>query len=411
GAIADYEAILKKSPNNSVAALSLADAQFTAGNAALAENIITGVIQREPAFAQGYLALANLYLIQQRPDAALMTLSIGKTASPDDRNIAVTQADILTNLKRYDEAKKVLEELAGHKDMAETALFRLAAVHGQAKEHKQAVAVYDRILKLDPKSRMAAEGRIRAQIADKQEKAALEFAEKRQKQFPDDPSAAYMTGEAALAAKNLPTAEKAFLRAVELAPQWDRPLRTMIQIYMGTKRQDQAVKLCRDTMKKAPDSPQPAMILGMLHEQLGDLRSAEDVYRDILVKHPESLPTANNLAFLITRRNPTPERLGEAEEFARKATTSGSPSTFDTLGWIQHLRGNDEQAEISLRQALQGSQDNPFVNYHLAAVLAAQAEKAKADEAVALLEKLAKEKNFPLRADADKLLEKLKTVK
>lgn len=411
-AIADFEAIAEKDQNNHPAVLALADAQFVAGNPGLAENLVTTVIQRAPGFGQAYMSLANLYLMQQKQEAALMTLRLGKTAAPEDLSIPFAEADLLTNMGRYKDAEKLLTELAKNKEFAEQALFRLAAVHGAAKNHKKAADAYAKILTINADAQMAAEGQVRALIAANQEKAALAVAEKRQKARPKDAASAYLTGEASLAARDLPKAEKAYTRALELAPAWDKPLMTMVQIYSATKRQDKAIALCRDMMKKAPDAPAPAMILAMLHEQKNDLRSAEDVYRNILAKHPDMLAAANNLAFLMTRSKATPERLAEAEELAKKAVSSGQPSTLDTLGWVQHLRGNNEDAEKNLAAALNGAPKNPFIAYHLAATLAAQDDAAKKDKAKGLLTPLVDKKStFPLKKDAETLLKKLNAAK
>lgn len=411
-AIADFETVVDKQPHNHAALLALADAQFMAGNASLAENLVTSIIQRAPAFGQAYMSLANLYLMQGKPEAALVTLKLGHTSAPKDTSIPLAQADLLTNLKRYKEAEKTLKLLADDKNtpkpFLEQVLYRLAGVYGSANDHKNAVGVFDRLLALNNDDQRAAEGRVRAQIAGKQEKAALAFAEKRQKARPKDAASAYLTGEAALAAKDIKKAESAYKKAVELAPQWERPLMTMVQIYMATKRMDQAVALCREAMGKAPDAAGPGMILGMVHEQKNDPRAAEEVYRNVLIKHPDMLPAANNLAALMARNKPTPERLAEAEELAKKAATGGSANSLDTLGWVQHLRGNNAEAEVSLRKALEVGSDNPHVAYHLAAVLAAQNDKGKKDEASTLLQATLKQhKQFPMKGEAEKLLKKL----
>lgn len=408
GAIEDFEAVVDKNPDNLGAILALADAQFVAGNPALAENLVTGVIQRKPDLGQAYLSLANLYLMQNKPEAALVTLRLGKVSAPDNNSIDYAEVDLLISLKRYKEAEKALTALAEDNKEAENAYFALATVYGLTKEHKKAAAAYEKILALNPERHQAAEGRIRALIAGKQEKAALAFAEKRATARPKDPASAYMLGEAALAARDLPKAEKAFMKAHNLKPEWDRPLMTMSQIYAATKRMDKAIELCRKAMVKVPEAPGPGMILAMLHEQKGDLRSAEDVYRGVLSKHPELLAAANNLAFIITRRDATPERLAEAEELAQKAASSGQPQTLDTLGWIQHLRGNSVEAEKNLRAALEGDKDNQFMAYHLAAILAAQKDPAKIAEARKLLGPLTgKSSKFALKKEAEALLKKL----
>ena len=294
---------------------------------------------------------------------------------------------------------------------------RLAAVNGAAGAHAKAADDYARVLKENPDNAAAAEGRMRALIAGDKEKEALAFTEKRQKERPQDPLAAYFVGEAALANKNNDKAEAAFLSALELAPNWDQPLTVLAQYYSTTNRIDNAMELARKSMGKAPEAAGPAIVLAMLQEEKGDLDGAETTYRSILANDHDAYIAANNLAFLITRHKADPARLQEAEGFAGTAASgTGAPATFDTLGWIRFLRGNDEGAEQALRHAYQGMPDNLVVAFHLASILAAQGKDAnradavaKKDEAKALLKPVVESKNdFPQKADAEKLYDSLK---
>lgn len=418
-ALADLQAVTKADPANLDALLALADAQNASGNPALAEQTIMGVISRSPKYAKAYMTLASLYLMRQSPDAALMTLSIGRNLVPGDQTLPLAEADILTSLQRYDKARELLEEQIKKGGNTVYALLRLAAVYGSAGEHAKAAETFGRVLAVDPDMQMAAEGRIRALTAAKQPKQALAFAEQRQKERPDDPAAAYLVGEGALANKDAKKAEKAFLRALELAPQWDQPLSAMVQLYSASGRMNDAIALCRDIMAKAPDAAAPAVMLAMLQEQKGELAEAEKTYRNALIKDPEMVLAANNLAFLLTRHKPDRERLREAEELAQKAAASGAPASLDTLGWVQHMRGKNREAEENVRAAYDALTDNPMIIYHLATILAAQYEApgdreddgAKRDEAIGLLEELNTNKkyaSFPFRGEAALLLDRLK---
>jgi tetratricopeptide (TPR) repeat protein len=409
GAIEDFSALLKARPNDYQTAISLAETYNAAGNSTAAETEISRVLAKAPQFGPAYIALANFYLARNMPDAALLTLNIGRDSAPDDISIPMFASALLANLKRYDESIKILDPLSSNTDpqVAETALLRLAAIYSAQNNSAKVLAAYDRTLKLNPASTMAAEGRIRFQIGAKQEKAALAFAEKRQKERPADPAAANMTGECALANKDVKKAENAYRRALDLAPDWEQPLLMLIRIYTGTQRMDQAIKLCRDLAEKYPNNVNPEMYYGMLLEQTGKFTLAEEQYRKILTKKPDYLAAANNLAFLITRHKPEATRLAEAEELARKAAAGDAAQPLDTLGWVQHLRGDNAAAEVTLRKSLERQDKNAFTRYHLAAVLAAFPDKDKKSEAQSLLKALTAEKNFPLRADAEKLLKTL----
>jgi tetratricopeptide (TPR) repeat protein len=410
GAAEDFDMVVKAVPDDHQTALSLAEALNAAGNIQAAENTVTRVLSSAPTFAPAYLTLANIYLTRAMPDAALLTLDMGRKAIPDDTSIPLAASAVLSQLQRYGDAVTMLEPLAGNKEpqIAETALLRLAALYTAQKNTAKAVAAFDRLLAINPASTIAAEGRIRTQIGAKQQKAALAFAEKRRQQRPDDAAAAFMVGECAVAAGDGQKAEKAYLRALDIAPSWEQPLLMLIRIYGAGKRTDKAVKLCNDLYAAHPDNLNAAMYAAMILEQSGKLSEAETRYRKLIADKPEYLAAVNNLAFLLTRYKPTPERLAEAEELAGKAAAGGASQPLDTLGWVRRLRGNLAGAEESLRKAVEAKQDNTFASYHLAEVLAASGGEEKKKEAEEFLKAPVADKAFPLRADAEKLLKRLR---
>jgi len=414
-AISDFTRLIEIDENDLEAVLALADAFNAAGDADRAEALITDVIQRAPQYAPAYTTLANLHMMRQRPEAALMTLSIGKQELPEDPSLPALEADILTSLGRFDEAAAILKKLAEQEDLREAALMRLAAVYGAAEKHQEAAAAYASVLETNPDLTIATEGRIRALVAGNRATEALAFAEKRQQERPEDPTAAYLTGEAAIATGDYAKAEAAFLRALELAPGWDQPLTILAQYYSATNRMGKALELVHKSRAAAPEAIGPALILAMLLEEKNDLDGAEKVYREILAKEPELPIAANNLAFLITQHKADSERLREAEELALLASATGVPATLDTLGWVRFLRGNDEGAEEVLRLAHESMPENPTFAFHLASVLAAMSKQegradaaAKKEEARTLLQSaLAGGVDFSQKANAQKLLDSL----
>ena len=82
------------------------------------------------------------------------------------------------------------------------------------------------------------------------------------------------------------------------------------------------------------------------------------------------------------------------------------PTVLDTMGWIYYKQGNSQMAVATLEKAAEKSDDSGVINYHLARVLV---DSDRLDEARERLEKaLAVEGNYPERAEAEALLEKLK---
>ena len=406
-AVADFAVVAKGSPDDPSATLALADAWNSAGNRPQAESLIRDVIKRFPQFGPGYVALANFYMVDLDPYKALEAIHQGQKALPDNVELAIAEADILIREERFTEAADLLEKLTKRENTKAAALLRLAAVHANNKDYAKAIKAYDQLLALDANAMPAVEGRLRMHVAAGEMDKALAFAEKRYADRPKDPMAALMVGEAALLNKNAPKAEKAFFQALELAPQWEQPAMRLAQLYAVTKRVDEGMAAVKGLMAKNPDAIVPAVLLASLQEEKKDWKGAEQTYRAILTKDPNNPLANNNLAFLLSQGSPSAERLAEAESFAAKAAVTGDPTTLDTLGWIQHQQGKAAEAEANLRKAREGNKESPVIAYHLAAILAGQNDAAKKAEAKKLLTEALAVKQFPQRADAEKLIKGL----
>src|SRR4029453_3360414 len=100
----------------------------------------------------------------------------------------------------------------------------------------------------------------------------------------------------------------------------------------------------------APNLSIAQLQLGMMDEQAGNFGAAADRYRTVLKTQVNQAIALNNLAYHLAVRENTP---GEALPLARRAVSlqPENPSMLDTLGWIEHLLGNDESAVRSLVQA------------------------------------------------------------
>jgi len=76
----------------------------------------------------------------------------------------------------------------------------------------------------------------------------------------------------------------------------------------------------------------------------------------------------NDLAWVLATHDPA--RLNEAKLIAMSVYKQGHPSAqlLDTLGWIEHLRGDNEQALKYLNQAVVQQRSIPDLYRHLEVV-------------------------------------------
>ncbi len=86
---------------------------------------------------------------------------------------------------------------------------------------------------------------------------------------------------------------------------------------------------------------------------------------------PYKFLAGNDLSYLLAERHP--DRLDEAFQIASAAAEMAQSTTplLDTIGWIEHLRGNNAEALGYLQRAIPGLSGLAEAHYHIGAVYAA----------------------------------------
>lgn len=120
-------------------------------------------------------------------------------------------------------------------------------------------------------------------------------------------------------------------------------------------------------LRYEPGNADAHLAVGILHEALGDPAGAETAYRAALKDDPGHSRALNNLAYLLAvdRGKPT-EALPLAQEAYRR--TPNSPAVMDTLGWIHHLLGHDDQARPLVQKAVALDPKDAAAREHLKAL-------------------------------------------
>jgi len=130
------------------------------------------------------------------------------------------------------------------------------------------------------------------------------------------------------------------------------------------------------------------------------LERAVRAYRQLLAQHPEDPRVLNALADALAQADELDEALLLARKAADLAPRDGM--ILDTLGWIQHLRGDHDAALATLEEAEVHLRGHPIVLYHIGVVHDALGDDAAAR--AALQQALASERPFPDRDTAEALL-------
>jgi uncharacterized protein (TIGR03790 family) len=144
--------------------------------------------------------------------------------------------------------------------------------------------------------------------------------------------------------------------------------------------------------------------LASIYEARGEYDKAIERYRAIIAVEPRNGAALNNLAYALAERQHAPQ---EALPFAERAfRLSTDPNVADTLGWIQHLLGDDKSAGPLLEQAAAAARDNVEILLHAAFVHGALNDRVKARLELDAAEKL--DLRVSERPDVQALRQKLK---
>ncbi|WP_164738140.1 tetratricopeptide repeat protein [Frigidibacter oleivorans] len=177
-------------------------------------------------------------------------------------------------------------------------------------------------------------------------------------------------------------AEATLRRLIDEAPEAEPPVRILHGLLIGQGRRDEASALVRTALERQPGSVTLRWIRAGELENSGDIDGAIAIYEALYAEQSNNLVIANNLASLITAHRTDAESLERGYAIARRLRGSEVPAFQDTYGWIEFRRGNRDAALEVLLPAAERLANDPLVQFHAGAALAAA---GRTDEAEAKL--------------------------
>ena len=404
--LAALEKATQKHPEDGDAIIMLFRVYAAKGQAEQGANLLRAFIAKFPNFVPGRMALSQYYAESKQLDNAVEQLNAALEFAPNDAEIYLLLGDI--EMMRDNSAAAIEHFKAAAKEPrgALAGLMRLGNVSLKTEKYGEALKYFEQGIKDFPDAPQPAEGKLLALLNQKKGEEAYKWAIARAKERGDDPHAQELASRISMLAGKPKDAEQYLGKAVKLAPDKPEFVVRLATLYVQVDRRTDAISLLRNNIEKFPPLRLTlAQVLGESKDS-AQLNEAETLYRKMLEVEPNNVVANNNLADLIVRRQgDDPAKLAEARTLAERGAASNDPISLDTLGWIQHLQGENEAALISLGKASHLEPNHPLIIYHYATALAATGKKDEAKKMLKLL--LDKFKNFPERKDAEKLLKSL----
>jgi len=348
-----------------------AESLFTGEDYDAALKVFGEIATEEPGDLLSALRMSQIY--RQKRDFAKAREFADKASALDAANIEVryNEVSIYEAEGKLTEAIKTLKGiLAGLPKRTDSPedkrnrtilLERLAFLYRSSDQVELGVATFREIAEVDP----ASGARAGAQIIDtyrtgKDFASAGREAAAFSKRYPDDRLIKLMTGNVEADLGQFKEAEATLKSLFDGKSDRDIWI-ALAQIYEKSKNwtaMGQAIDQAGKLSDSSDEKEAVTFLRGAMFERMKHFDQAEAEFRTVLKMNPNSASALNYLGYMLADRN---VRLNEALELIRKAVDQEPTNSafLDSLGWVYYRMDKLEEAEESLRRALQqyGSRD------------------------------------------------------
>ena len=325
--------------------------------------------------------------------------------NPSNVQASVLYGDSFLARKDWKKAEQVYESVIKQLPKSPVGYFKMGISRKFQGKPSEAAGYFSQAVERNPNDLTAVNEYIFAQLAAKQADKAKQVLNEYVAKEPKNPLLWEMAGRFHLAMREPVEAESAFLKAIELAPDFTQPYYELGVLYISQKKLPEAEAKFRKVIEKNEKNAGAHTLLGVVLNSLGKIDEANKEYRRTLELSPKNALAANNLAANLSDHG---GNLDEALKFAQVAREAApeDPTIADTLGWIYYKKGLIETAYPLISDASKKLEKNAVIRYHHGMVLS---KKGKTKEAAAELNAaLALDANFQGAAEAKKELATLK---
>ena len=172
-------------------------------------------------------------------------------------------------------------------------------------------------------------------------------------------------------------AERARTAAATAAKFGPKNATAAAEAYIQNQQYDAAIAILRDLVRSKPEDLESQFALGSAYERGGDRKHAEEVFLQLLDKHPEHAATLNYLGYMWAESGVNLDRA--ADMLTRAVQQEPRNGAYiDSLGWVYFRQGKLELAEKYLTDATHLLPRDATVHEHLGDVFAKRGEYHRA---------------------------------
>lgn len=332
--------------------------QFADGLTALSAKDLDGAARAfaaaatsDPKAPEPQLGLAEIALLQGKPDKARELLERALTANPGESKVRHAIARLRIAERDFVGAEEDFRKLITEQPQNALLQLDLADLYATSMQRPAAAAdAYRAAIAIAPKHAGAHHGLgvSLGQVGKVDE--AVAALEKAAALAPDNPLPVQALGKLYQHQNHSAKALSAYDRALASQPDFVPALIGKGDIYLGERNFDAALAEYDKAVSVAPEFDEVLLKRAMTLQALERTTEARAAYLAALGRNPKLGIAYNNLAWLASIEK---KDLDKAESWARKAVDlAPQVAAFqDTLGWVLHLRGKTTDAHRVLTKA------------------------------------------------------------
>jgi putative PEP-CTERM system TPR-repeat lipoprotein len=391
-----YETVLKADPKNAVAMTARGQLATLQGDKAGAIKWFKQAIGVAPKSAAAYVALVLLYSDSGQFDEAVNTARQLVTADPGNPAALNALGAAELNAGKHGEALKTLQQATNLAPQVPLYRTNLARAQILNKDTKAAADNLDKVIKADPGQLTAVTLRALMLLQSHDLRGAVALAQTLQKQSATKAAGFALEGDLYMADKSWGKAAQAYAQGLKIT--YERPLviKSFQALSQGGAKEPERV--LRDWLVKHPDDAATRLLLAEYYMDHTQNALAASQYELVLKAYPANIGALNNLAWIYTEQH-DPKALALAERAYKLAPQS--PGIADTYAWALIADNQPKAALPILVKAAKAAPKGPMIQYHLAVAQARTGDKAGARTTLEALQKSGVD--FPDKQAAEKL--------
>lgn len=389
GAAEDVSAVLDVNDTSAPAHYLMARVYLAQGQRLQARQELNEVLRLDEKLVTPRIELANLLVTERNSDAALNLLTTAPEpgSAGDKLRLAVALNWVELQMGAKENVRARLDEVAPQYPnspdlkLQDGILVLDAAARSKSRaDFEKARAIFTEVLAVNPNEVRAVNGLgwSYTGLGENQTSNAIAAVKKHVDSAP--PSAVLASTMAAwyIQTGDVDAASTYLNKAIEVNPGYIPAQLELAKLDVRENREGPALQRLNDVVAAMPTNIEAQVMLGQLHEKLGNISAAMDSYRAIIQADTDNFRALNNLAYHLAN---DPATIDEALGYAQRAKEAAPENLFvdDTIGWCYYKKGNFRTAAEYFQRAADGL-SLASVKYHLAMAYAqtGEVERAKA---------------------------------